>query len=105
MSEAVDSKTVVYCCKCKVNNSDKKLLLDQDCRYTGQYTTPDANDGVEKSLGLDQCDQIWQNLGTLANIEKLLANFIKLYLAFGKVLSPLWHNFYSLGQIFITVNS
>ena len=24
MSEAVDSKTVVYCCKCKVNNSDKK---------------------------------------------------------------------------------
>ena len=34
---------------------------------------------------------------------KIFGNIFKVYLVFGKVLNPLWHNFYALGQIFIAV--
>ena len=49
---------------------------------------------------LAQCDQIWRNSATLAN----MFNIFKIYLVLGKVFNSLWHNLYAFGQLFIAVN-
>ena len=53
-------------------------------------------------MGLDQCDQIWRNFATLANIQKALGNFERRYLVFDKILSLLWPKNH-IGQIFIAL--
>ena len=43
-----------------------------------------------------QCDQVWRNFAT--SVKNLnFWQYFKVYLVFGKVLIPLWHNFYALG--------
>ena len=51
-----------------------------------------------------QCDQIWRNSTTLANIEKSLAIYLRFIWFWAKSFLLTWHNLYAFGQIFIVVN-
>ena len=50
-----------------------------------------------------QCDQIWQNFATLANVNKYLANVWQ-FILFGKMLSIFWQICDIIGLIFIAAN-
>ena len=43
--------------------------------FTGNETASNKNDEIDKKsiLGSSQCDQIWRNFATLANLQKTLA--------------------------------
>ena len=51
-----------------------------------------------------QCDQIWRNFTNFGKIFKVLGNFSRVYVFFGKILGQLFHIYFTLGQILIDVN-
>ena len=51
---------------------------------------------------------VWPDLAKFCHfgiISKVLGNFLRVYLVFGKLFILLWQNYYAIGQFFIVVDS
>ena len=63
----------------------------------------DAQSSSSSRKELFQCDQIWQNIATLAKVYKFLANFWMFFLIWQNA-EPIWHIRDIFGPIFIVAN-
>ena len=52
-----------------------------------------------------QCDQMWRNFATLANVKQILVKQLRVYLLLGKILNLIWKFIINFGQIWIVVIS
>ena len=55
-------------------------------------------------ISLRQCDQIWRNFATLAQILKNLGDFEWVQLVFAKILSLIWLILFAIWQIIFAEN-